>query len=103
MPNVTSPTHWFAGANAEAEGVQATSLMFALLVFDGQLPAGMGPFIVHVPPPCRFWLQKSSFEYGEERQNPSVQSASDRQGEQNVPSPAHTPARGTQTESGTQV
>jgi hypothetical protein len=49
-------------------------------------------------------VQKRSVEYGPaSMQDPALQSASERHGEQKLPSPTHTPARGTHVLTGWQV
>jgi hypothetical protein len=76
--------------------VHATPFQLSPRIGTGQ-PGGFSTLVSHGET-VDFALQKRSVERGAElKQKFGWQSASDRHGEQNVPSPTHTPAFGTQT------
>ncbi len=75
--------HWLAGARpVSAEVVQPNPVARTPLGSIGQSVADGGTMVEHVAMPVIAALQNRSVEYSALTQNPPVQSASDRHGEQ---------------------
>jgi hypothetical protein len=90
-PNCTSATHWLGGVSVHCVTFQLSPARCA-----GH-PAGLGDAVLH-DGTVAFAVQKLSVEYGAPvAQRPVAQSSSERHGEQNPPSPLHTPARAAQS------
>lgn len=90
-PNCTSATHWLGGVRVHCVTFQLSPARCA-----GH-PAGLRDAVLHdATVACA--VQKLSVEYGAPlKQKPYMQSSSERHGEQKLPSPLHTPARGAQS------